>query len=62
MDEIKSSDCLDTAKSLAKFLNVSTACVRKMTRLSGIPTVRIGSAVRYNRGEVLAWLAERQKK
>jgi len=53
---------LDTAETLAKFLNVSVACVRKYTRLSDMPRVRIGHAVRFDRAEVLAWLKERQQK
>jgi hypothetical protein len=50
---------LDTAFSLAKFLNVSVACIRKHTRLTDMPVVRIGHAVRYDRQAVLAWLQQR---
>ena len=49
-------DSLDTAPSLAKFLNVSVACIRKYTRTTDMPVVRIGAAVRYDRMSVLTWL------
>lgn len=52
-----STASLDTAQSLAKFLNISTAYVRKLTRTTNIPVTRIGHAVRYDRAAVLAWLA-----
>lgn len=56
------SEKLDTAQSLADFLNISKACIRKYTRLTDIPRVNIGHAVRYNRQAVLTWLQQRQQK
>lgn len=53
------SDSLDTALSLAQFLNVSLAAVRKWTRTKDMPVVRAGRAVRYDRTEVLDWLRAR---
>lgn len=63
MSDFRSTDPkqLDTAYSLAQFLNVSVACIRKYTRLTNIPVVRIGHAVRYDRTAVLAWLRDRQQ-
>lgn len=51
---------LDTAKTLAEFMGVSVAKIRKDTRLTDMPRVKIGSAVRYDRGEVLGWLRAKQ--
>ena len=48
---------LDTAESLAKFLNISVAYVRKLTRLNKLPVVRIGRAVRFDRASVLSALS-----
>ncbi|MBM4259452.1 MAG: helix-turn-helix domain-containing protein [Deltaproteobacteria bacterium] len=50
---------LDTAKTLANFLGVSVAKIRKDTRLTDLPRVRIGRTVRYDRSEVLTWLREK---
>lgn len=50
------SDSLDTVGDLARFLKVSVSCVRKLTREAGLPVVRIGRSVRYERAAVLAWL------
>jgi excisionase family DNA binding protein len=51
---------LDTAQSLAEVLNVSVAYIRKLTRTSAIPVIRIGRAVRYDRHAVLEALQSRQ--
>jgi excisionase family DNA binding protein len=53
---------LDDARSLAQFLNVSVACIRKYTRLTNMPRLRVGRAVRFHRQEVLNWLEARQQK
>lgn len=50
---------LDTAKTLADFLKVSVPAIRKWTRF-GLPHIRCGRVVRYNREAVLAYLQERQ--
>ena len=60
LDAHSSPACLDTAQSLAKFLNVSVACVRKYTCKPGFPSIHIGHAVRFDRIAVLDWLSARQ--
>lgn len=50
------ADSLDTADDLAKFLKVSTSYIRRLTRTAGLPAIRIGHSVRYDRAAVLAWL------
>jgi excisionase family DNA binding protein len=61
---LNSSDAqsLDTAQSLAKFLNVSTAYIRKLTRLNKLPVIRIGRAVRFDRAAILEALRSDAKK
>ena len=49
---------LETAASLALFLNCSVAKIRKDTRLKRIPFLRVGRAVRFDRSAVLRALAE----
>jgi predicted DNA-binding transcriptional regulator AlpA len=56
------SESLVDARALAAFLSVSLPSIRKFTRLTDIPRVHIGAAVRFDRAEVLAWLKERQQK
>jgi excisionase family DNA binding protein len=56
---VAAPEFLDTAQSLAKFLNVSTAYIRKLTRLNKLPVVRIGRAVRFDRAAVLRALEEK---
>lgn len=56
------SDSLDTAEDLAGFLKVSVSYVRKLTRTAGLPAVRIGHSVRYDRQTVLNWLNTRESK
>jgi Helix-turn-helix domain len=51
---------LDDAKELARFLKMSVAWVRKASR-NGLPHVKVGRAVRFDRGQVLAHLQARQK-
>ena len=55
-----SGQVLDTAEDLAKFLQVSLASVRKWTRMTDIPRVRIGRAVRFDRTAVLEWQEAKQ--
>jgi excisionase family DNA binding protein len=52
---------LDTAISLAAFLNVSVAYVRKLTRTHAISFIKIGRAVRFERERVLAELKQKQQ-
>ena len=53
---------LDTAATLADFLNVSVAYVRKLTRLNQVPVIRIGRrTVRFNRETVLRALEEKME-
>jgi excisionase family DNA binding protein len=53
---------LDTASDLAKFLNVSTASVRRWERETDMPRVRIGRVVRFDRSAVLAWQHANQQR
>lgn len=55
----QSAVSLDTADSFANFAHISVAQVRKMTRLTSMPRVKIGRAVRFDRAKVLAWLEGR---
>jgi predicted DNA-binding transcriptional regulator AlpA len=50
---------LDTVGSLAEFLSCSTQLLRKFSREDNFPIIRLGRAVRFDRGEVLAWLRAR---
>lgn len=57
-----SSHAFDTAQELAKFLNTSTSHIRKLTRTTDIPRLRIGRrAIRFDRKAVLQWIDERTK-
>ena len=47
---------LDTAKDLANFLNVSLAKVRRDTRFTDMPRVKMNRSIRYEREAVLAYL------
>jgi excisionase family DNA binding protein len=51
-----SGDRLLDAKEVAELLNVPTTWVREHTRSGAIPHVPLGRYVRYDRGEVLAWV------
>jgi excisionase family DNA binding protein len=44
------------AKAVAELLGVPTGWVREHTRSGAIPHVPLGRYVRYDRGDVLAWL------
>lgn len=50
---------IDTASSLAKFLKLSPATIRKKTKLGEIPRLQLGRAVRYDRADVLRHLQKR---
>jgi excisionase family DNA binding protein len=53
-------DRLLDADDVAALLNVPTRWVREATRSGRIPHVRLGRYVRYDRGDVLAWLGEQK--
>ena len=57
----QSEEKLDTVQSLAKFLQVSTACIRKHTRTTNIPFLRIGRVVRFDRQSVLTWFQKQNE-
>ena len=48
-------------EELAQFLGVSPSFISKMMALEGLPHVRIGRAVRFDRNEVRKWLFLRRK-
>lgn len=50
---------LDTVDNLADFLQLSVSRVRKLAR-KGLPFIRIGRSVRFDRQAVLAWLQTNQ--
>jgi excisionase family DNA binding protein len=54
------TDRLLTAGEIAELLGVPTSWVRDHTRSGRIPHVQLGRYVRYDRGDVVAWL-EKQK-
>ena len=58
-DAVAHLEQLDTAETLARFLNVSVACVRKYTITTDIPCLRVGRAGRFDRAAVVAWLQTR---
>lgn len=61
-DTKQEGECpLDTARDLARFLNVSVASIRKWSRIMDLPKVRIGRAVRFDRAQVLAWQHAKQQ-
>ena len=50
-------DRLLTAAEVAELLNVPVSWVREHTRSGTIPHVPLGRYVRYDRADVLAWVA-----
>jgi hypothetical protein len=52
---------LDDARTLAAYLRVSVALVRKWSRLADFPIIKCGKACRFDRASVVAWLEARQK-
>jgi excisionase family DNA binding protein len=50
------TDRLLEAKEVAELLSVPETWVREHTRSGAIPHVPLGRYVRYDRGEVLAWV------
>jgi excisionase family DNA binding protein len=56
-----SEHALLTANDVASLLNVPPSWVREHTREGHIPHVRLGKYVRYQRGDVTAWLESRSE-
>lgn len=54
------SDRLLTAKEISELLAVPESWVRQQTRDNGIPHLRLGRYVRFEREAVLAWLEEQR--
>lgn len=50
-----------TTEDVAKMLRVSKPTVRKAVEQQGLPAIRLGRVVRFERQAVEAWLAEQQK-
>jgi excisionase family DNA binding protein len=50
------TDRLLEAKEVAELLSVPVGWVREHTRSGAIPHVPLGRYVRYDRGEMLAWV------
>jgi excisionase family DNA binding protein len=62
MTDLDQSARLDTARSLAAFLNLSLAHIRRLTREHRIPAIPVGDrGVRFDRAEVLKAFAARGK-
>lgn len=54
-NQIVDDERLLTKKELASFLNVSVKMIDRKVLLKEIPYLKIGSLVRFNKKEVLAW-------
>jgi len=50
-------DRLLTAAEVAELLGVPVGWVREHTRAGSIPHIPLGRYVRYDRGDVLSWVA-----
>ena len=62
MTELDQSARLDTARSLAAFLNLSLAHIRRLTREHRIPAIPVGDrSVRFDRAEVLKALRKEEQ-
>lgn len=55
------TDRLDTAQTLADFLRLSKAAIRKYSRDPNFPKIKINRAVRFDRQSVLAYLQSRNE-
>jgi excisionase family DNA binding protein len=53
-------DRLLVAKEIADLLAVPESWVRQATRSGGLPHIRLGRYVRYERGPVLAWVEDQR--
>ena len=59
--DISGSNRLDTAATLAEFLSVSIAYVRKLTRLNKLPVVRIGRRVLIRQEALQNWIRQAEQ-
>src|SRR4026209_919580 len=50
-----------TVRDLARFLNVHERTVARWVRFGRLPCVRIGSRLRFDRQDVLRWVAARKE-
>lgn len=50
-----------TVKELAEFLGMSQRWIHERTRRDEIPCHRLGTALRFDPGEVQTWLMQRRK-
>lgn len=51
---------LATSEDVAKALNVTVTTIQRMTREKKLPSVRVGSMIRYRLSEVMAKLEEQK--
>lgn len=59
LKELESRRELLTAEELAALLNVSEKTVYRWSKLGSLPSVRLGTAVRFEPSVVSIWLRER---
>lgn len=50
-----------TAEDTARFLQVSTKTLRRLTYYENLPCLRLGSRLRYVPADVLAWARQRKE-
>jgi excisionase family DNA binding protein len=55
-------DRLLVAEEVAELLAVPESWVREATRTGGLPHIRLGRYVRYQRATVLAWIQDQRAK
>lgn len=60
-DDAKVSENM-TAEEVAKYLNLEIKTIRNWTSEGKIPSVKLGSAVRYKKERIDAWLKSKEKK
>jgi len=53
------TDRLDTAQTLADFLRLSKAAIRKYSRDPNSPKIKINRSVRFDRQAIIAYLQNR---
>jgi excisionase family DNA binding protein len=54
-------EALLTLKQIAEYLNVSAKTVRRLIARRGLPHVRFGRVLRFDRGDVFRWLQARKE-
>ena len=50
-----------TIPQLASYLNVSSKTVRRWVATRRIPCVRIGTRIRFERGDIASWVRQRKE-